>query len=468
MDIKFIGAAREVTGSKTLITTSEDKKILLDCGMFQGKGLETQELNRITGVEPKEVDYIILSHAHIDHSGLIPYFYRLGFRGTVITTHASRNLCSIMLMDSAHIQEYDNVWFNKKRAKKKLPPVKPLYTENDATKAQKLFIGVDYNRRFYIDNNISVKFTNAGHMLGSATINLRIIENGKTVTLAYTGDIGRPHSNILKSPSPFLQCDYLITESTYGDRLHSVTNETEDKLLKIIKDTCIKKKGKLIIPSFAIGRTQEIVFLLNKYYNAGKIPQIKVYVDSPLAVNATDIFRLHTDTLNEDVRQVMETDNDPFGFNSLRYIKKVDDSKAINDDHSPSIIISASGMLEAGRIKHHVSNNIQDSKNTILMVGYCAPSTLGARIQNPNIKEVSIFGKKHKIKAQIERIDALSGHGDYQEMMDYLSCLDTTKVKKTFLVHGEYQVQQAYRKKLNKIGFSDVEIPHSGDSFHLD
>lgn len=469
MKIKFLGAAREVTGSKVLITTDEGKKILIDCGMFQGKGLETDGMNRNIGLEPSELHHIILSHAHIDHSGLIPYFYKLGFRGSVICTNATRNLCSIMLPDSGHIQEMDAKWFNKKQAKKKLPFIQPIYTVEDAEQVMKLFIGVDYDRRFYINDKINVKFTNTGHMLGSAVVNLEITENGKKTRLAYTGDIGRPFNRILKPPVPFPQCDYLITESTYGNRIHEPMTEVEQEFHHIIYDTCVARKGKLIIPSFAIGRTQEIVYVLNKFFNDGTLPNIDIYVDSPLAVNATDIFRMHLDNLNDDVHNeiISERDSDPFGFNRLHYIKKADDSKALNSDPRPCIIISASGMAEAGRIKHHIANNIDNPQNTILVVGYCSPTSLGARIQEPGRKEISIFGEMHPINAKIMRIEAFSGHGDYKEMKDFINCQDKSAVRQTFLVHGEYEVQEFYSKILAEDGFRKVEIPAFGEEFEV-
>lgn len=469
MKLEFIGAAQEVTGSKTLITTDSGKTILLDCGMYQGKGLETDALNRVTGIEPDKLDYIILSHAHIDHSGLVPYFYKLGFRGAVICTNATRNLCAIMLPDSGYIQELDVKWFNKKRAKQGLPYVSPIYTVTDAEKSMELFIGVEFDRRFRIDQEINVKFTNTGHMLGSGVINIEIDENGKKTRLAYTGDIGRPINRILKPPVPFPQCDYLITESTYGDRLHEHTEKVREKFLSIIQDTCVRRKGKLIIPSFAIGRTQEIVFLLNQFFNDGVLPNINVYVDSPLAVNATDIFRMHTDNLNNEVRNEMleSKDDDPFGFNRLQYIKDVQVSKALNKDKRPCIIISASGMAEAGRIKHHISNNIENPNNTILMVGYCSPTSLGARIQEKGLKEISIFGRMHRINSKIDRLEALSGHGDYTEMCDFISCQDKEKIKQIFLVHGEHNVQKKYRDYLIQQGFQHIEIPKSGDKFEV-
>jgi metallo-beta-lactamase family protein len=466
MKIKFIGAAREVTGSKHLITTNNGKKILLDCGMFQGKGLETDGMNRNLMFDPATIDHVILTHAHIDHSGLIPYMYKLGFRGSVICTSATRDLCAIMLADSGHIQELDVKWFNKRRIQKGLSPVEPIYNEQDARACMELFIGVAYDRKFQIDSNIKVKFVNTGHMLGSGTAWIEIKENGSTTRIAYTGDIGRPENRILKSPQPFPQCDYLITEATYGNRLHPQLQEAEGELLRVIRETCVERGGKVIIPSFAIGRTQEVVYALNNFFNEGLLPKVNIYVDSPLAVNATDIFRVHSDILNEDVAATMLTDPDPFGFNSLYYIKSPDESKKLNSYKKPCVIISASGMMEAGRIKHHLANNIENPANTILAVGYCAPRTLGARILDGD-EEVSIFGVRHPVKAKVERIEAFSGHGDYNEMAGYLSCQDTSQVRKVFLVHGDYQAQDAYKNKLGQQGFQHIEIPAAGEEFEI-
>ncbi|MBP7151035.1 MAG: MBL fold metallo-hydrolase [Paludibacteraceae bacterium] len=467
MKIKFIGAAREVTGSKHLITTKDGKRILLDCGMFQGKGLETDAKNRDLGFDPETVDHIILSHAHIDHSGLIPYLYKRGFRGSIICTNATRDLCSIMLADSAHIQELDVKWFNKKRARQGLPPIEPIYNQEDAENCMDLFISVAYNRRFYIDDKINVKFTNNGHLLGSSVVNLEINENGKKVHIAYTGDIGRPSNYILRSPDPFPQCDYLIVESTYGNRLHPQVEQSEKEFLEIVKETCIEKKGKLIIPAFSIGRTQELVFLLNNFYNQHLLPRIEVFVDSPLSVNATEIYRMHSDSLNKNVKEILKFDNDPFGFNSLHYIKNVEESKALNTYDKPCIIISASGMMEAGRIKHHVANNIENPRNTILIVGYCTPTSLGARIQQPGLREISIFGEIHPVNAKICKIEAFSGHGDYKEMIDFLKCQSPELIKKTFLVHGDYESQIFYRERLQQVGFRSVEIPDEKQEFIL-
>ncbi len=464
MKLKFIGAAREVTGSKILLTTDSGKRILFDCGMFQGKGLETDGMNRDLGFEPEMLDHIILTHAHIDHSGLIPYVYKLGFRGSVICSNATRDLCSIMLADSAYIQEHDTQTFNKRRAKKGLPLVTPIYNQEDAKECMKLFIGVPYGMKFRIDDNIKVRFTSTGHMLGSGVANLEIRKNGEIKRIAYTGDIGRPTSRILAPPVPFPQADFLITESTYGDRLHKESIAAENELLDVVIQTCVNKGGKLIIPSFSVGRTQEVVYSLNNFFNQGRLPKVEIFVDSPLAVNATTVFRMHPECFNKEILHVMENDPDPFGFNSLSYITRQEDSKKLNEYKKPCVIISASGMMEAGRVKHHLANNISDPRNTVLAVGYCSPSTLGARILRGD-PEVSIHGTVHKVKADIRKIDSYSGHGDYSEMIKFLDCQDRKTLVRTFLVHGEYETQKFYTGELRKAGFGDIEIPSPKQEF---
>ena len=466
MQIKFIGGAREVTGSKHLITTDLGKNILLDCGMFQGKGLETDGMNRKLGFTPSEIDHIILTHAHIDHSGLIPYIYRMGFRGSIICTNATRDLCAIMLADSGFIQEHDTYTFNKRRVKKGMKPVEPIYTQKDAIACMSQLIGVPGDMKFRIDDNIKVRFTTSGHMLGSAVATVQVIENGQIKRISYTGDIGRPSNRILAPPLPFPQSDILITESTYGDRRHADIDTADSELLDIVVQTCVNKGGKLIIPAFSVGRTQEIVYSLNRFYSKGILPKIDIYVDSPLAVNATTVFRMHPECFNREIHEFMITDPDPFGFNSLFYITRQEDSKKLNDHKKPCVIISASGMAEAGRIKHHIANNISDFKNTILMVGYCAPSTLGARLmQKPT--EISIHGIVHEVKADIRKIDSFSGHGDYNEMLKYLECQDKQALEQTFLVHGEYETQKSYALKMKEAGFRNLEIPAPGQQFEL-
>ena len=463
MKIEFFGAAHEVTGSKHLLTTRKGKRILLDCGLFQGKGLETDQKNRTIPFDPKSIDHIILSHAHIDHSGLIPYMWKKGFEGSIVCTSATRDLCAVMLADSAHIQEQDVLFFNKKRSRQGLPPVEPLYRRSDAVACMQAFIGVPYGRKFYIDPEITIKFTHTGHMLGGGVVNLTIKENGSSVRIAYTGDIGRPHPHVIKEPEPFPQCDVLITESTYGDRLHSDPEQAGDDLLKVIRHTCVEKGGKLVIPSFSVGRTQEIVYSLNKFSQTGRLPPVDVFVDSPLSVNATQVFRLHPECFSSEVLKVMETDPDPFGFNSLRYIEKVQDSMKLNTRKEPCIIISASGMAEAGRIKHHLANSISDPKNTVLFVGYCAPVTLGARILSGK-KDISIHGNPYTVRADIRRIDSYSGHGDYKEMAQFLSCQDPKQIAQTALVHGDEDAAEAYSKYLGERGFNNVTIPAFGEN----
>jgi metallo-beta-lactamase family protein len=466
MKIRFLGAAREVTGSKHLITTDSGKNILLDCGVYQGKGLETEELNRNLPFSPSSINHIILTHAHIDHSGLIPYIYKNGFTGSVICTNATRDLCAIMLADSGKIHEQDTYTFNKKRLRQGLPPVEPIYTKADAIACMKLFIGVAYDRKFQIDGNIRVRFTNTGHMLGSGVANIEITENGRKTRIAYTGDIGRPHNRIIKPPVPFPQADFLIAESTYGDRLHVDPKQAEDELLNVVYDTCVKKGGKLIIPSFSVGRTQEVVYSLNNFYTEGRLPKVEIYVDSPLSLNATNVFRLHPECFNEDILEFMETDPDPFGFNSLHYIQSSDESKKLNDDHRPCVIISSSGMMEAGRVKHHLANNISDPKNTVLAVGYCSPSTLGARILRGD-KHVSIHGIVHEVNADIRRIESYSGHGDYKEMASFLECQNLKEIEKTFLVHGEYETQLTYKSFLEEEGFKNIYVPSVKDEYTI-
>lgn len=467
MKIQFLGAAGEVTGSKHLITTNAGKRILLDCGMFQGKGPETDADNRNLGFEAKEVDFVLLSHAHIDHSGLIPYIYRLGFRGKVFCTPATRDLCEIMLRDTAYIQQQDVRWYNKKMDRQHKPHIDPLYEIPQVEQAMQRFHAVEYDRRILLyeakNERAWLTFTNSGHMLGSAIVSLDIEEDGELKRIAYTGDIGRAKSHILCSPQPFPECDYLICESTYGNRLHDDELVSEEELLGVVEDTCVYKKGKLLIPSFSVGRTQEIVYVLNRLYNDGRLPHIKVYVDSPLSVNATEVFRKYEDALNDEVKDSLRFDDDPFGFQMLHYISDLRESKALNNSDEPCIIISASGMLEAGRIKHHVANHIDDPSTTILIVGYCTPTSLGARIQEPDRRFVSIFGFDHRIRAQITKIEGFSGHGDWREMTNYLEQSAKKSARRVFIVHGEAKAQEEYKAHLREAGFRNVEIPQKGE-----
>ena len=458
MKLQFMGATREVTGSKHLITTKRGLKILLDCGMYQGKGLETDAMNRDLGFDPAEIDYLILSHAHIDHSGLIPYIYTLGFRGTVLCTPATRDLCAIMLADAGRIQESDTHTFNKKRRSLGQEPVEPIYTEQDAQACMSCFICVPYHKQFSIEGEVTVEFFDAGHILGSSCVYLEIKDGRRTIKLGYTGDIGRYNKHILKDPEPFPQVDYLIMESTYGDRLHTTLKDAEQELLMAVLDTCTKKKGKLIIPSFAVGRAQEIIYALDRLETADLLPDIDVFVDSPLSISATNILRLHTECFGQPILDYMKTDPDPFGFDRLQYVQSVEASKALNVRHKPCVIISASGMMEAGRVKHHLANHIDDPSTTILCVGYCEPTTLGAKIMRGD-KTVSIFGHQYEVRAELRRIESLSGHGDYSEMINYIGCQEKKKLKNLFIVHGEEQTQIHFKETLNRLGWKHVEIP---------
>ncbi len=466
MKIQFLGAAKEVTGSKHMFITNNGTKILLDCGMFQGKGLETDGMNRNLGFNPVEIDYLILSHAHIDHSGLIPYIYKLGFRGTIICTHGTRDLCSIMLADAGKIQEADTYTFNKKRALQGLPPVEPIYTFEDAQASMECFISIPYKKKHKITPEVAVTFTNSGHIMGASAVNLEFTENGKTTRVCFTGDIGRYENLILKNPEDFPQADYILLESTYGDRLHPDRENTEQLLLQAVLDTCTKRKGKLIIPAFSIGRTQEIVYTLQLLERKGLLPSIDVFVDSPLSVSATNIMRLHTECFNDELLHSLTTDPDPFGFEKLHYIQKKEDSKKLNERHEPCIIISASGMMEAGRVKHHLFNNIEDKKNTILGVGYCSPVTLGAKILRGD-KHVSIFGHLKTVRAEIRQIESFSAHADYKEMLKYISCQNKKEVKKIFLIHGEEGVQERFSSYLNENGFENVYIPQRFETVEI-
>ena len=453
-----MGATREVTGSKHLITTKGGLKILLDCGMYQGKGLETDAMNRDLGFDPEEIDYLVLSHAHIDHSGLIPYIYKNGFRGTVLCTPATRDLCSIMLADAGRIQVQDITTFNKKRKSQGLEPVEPIYDEHDAQACMSCFISVPYHKKFNIEGEVTVEFFDAGHILGSACVYMEIKDGRRTIKLGFTGDIGRYDKQILKDPEPFPQVDYLIMESTYGDRLHTSLANAEQELLMAVLDTCTKKKGKLIIPSFAIGRAQEIIYALDRLEHAKLLPDIDVFVDSPLSISATDIMRIHSECFGEGIAEYCKTDPDPFGFNRLHYIRSVMESKELNIRHKPCVIIAASGMMEAGRVKHHLANHIDNPATTVLCVGYCEPSTLGAKIMRGD-EEVSIFGQRHKVRAEIRRIESLSGHADYKEILRYIGCQEKKKMKGLFIVHGEEETQMHFAKTLAKEGWKKITIP---------
>ncbi len=458
MKLAFHGAARTVTGSKHLITLKSGIKILLDCGMFQGMGKETDELNREWGFNPQEVSYMILSHAHIDHSGLIPRLVKDGFRGQIFCTPATERLARVLLEDSGGIQEDEVKYINKRRAASGRPYVQPLYTTEDAQKAMGIFHSVEYGEQFKITDDIELLFTDTGHIIGSAAVHLRITENGKTTAITFSGDVGRYRDMILRSPQDFPQADYIILESTYGNSLHENFTTTPDHLLEWIEKACIKKKGKLIIPAFSVGRTQEILFALNQLELENRLPALDYFVDSPLSVKATEIIKSYPQYFNNTIQKIMKSDSDPFDFKGLRFVKSVEESKLLNYRNEPCVIISASGMAEGGRIMHHISNNIENSRNVILFTGYCEPRSLGGRLL-AGAEEVSIFGVEHQVHAEISAVRSMSAHGDYEDLSQFLSCQEPRDVKTLFLVHGEYNVQQDFKSRLFKKGFLDVQIP---------
>jgi len=458
MKIAFHGAARTVTGSKHLLTLQNGKKYLLDCGMFQGMGEETQGLNRDFGFNPAEIDYLILSHAHIDHSGLIPKLVKEGFAGKIFATPATKELTAILLADSAGIQENDVRFENKTRAAQGKPYVFPLYGMEDALNALTYFVTVEYGEWYKIDDSVQFMYVDAGHIIGSATVHLKINEQGKDTHLTFSGDVGRYRDVILKSPDVFPQADCIIMESTYGNTLHDEVTGTPDALLQWITKTCTQKKGKLIIPAFSVGRTQEILFALNQLEIENRLPDIKYFVDSPLSLEATEVMRSHPQYFNNRIQKILLSDKDPFGFKGLKFIESVEESKMLNYLNEPCVIISASGMADAGRVKHHISNNIENSRNAILFSGYCEPHSLGGRLKlHP--AEVGIFGQSHEVHAEIGEIRSMSAHGDYNDLCQWLACQDPRQVKKLFLVHGDYDVQLDFKNRLIGKGFADVEIP---------
>ncbi|HSB91841.1 MAG TPA: MBL fold metallo-hydrolase [Flavitalea sp.] len=466
MKIAFHGAARTVTGSKHLLTLSNRNQYLLDCGMFQGMGKETDALNRYWGFEPSLVTHLILSHAHIDHCGLIPKLIADGFTGKIYCTPATKALAAILLEDSAEIQEDDVKYINRRRAADGLQYLKPLYTIEDAKKALSFFHEVHYGTWFTVNDDLELLFTDAGHIIGSAAVSLRIKENGKISTLTFSGDVGRYRDIILRSPQDFPQADYLLLESTYGNSLHDMHYTTPDALLTWIEKACVQKKGKLIIPAFSVGRTQEILFTLNQLELERRLPDLDYFVDSPLSVEATDVVKSYPEYFNKSIQKILKSDEDPFSFRGLKYVKSVEESKMLNFRNGPCVIISASGMADAGRVKHHISNNIENSRNTILFTGYCEPRSLGGRLL-AGAREVGIHGVTHEVHAEIGIIRSMSAHGDYEDLTQFLACQDPRLVKKLFLVHGEFEVQEQFRERLIKKGFLDISIPERHSEFGL-
>ena len=474
MKITFLGAAKTVTGSNFLVEAA-GKKFLVDCGMYQGKITEELENSDPFVYDVKDIDFMLLTHAHIDHSGRIPKLYNEGYKNPVYATKATCDLCEIMLPDSGHIQEVEIEWRNRKRMREGLDPLPPLYTAEEAYNCLEIFRAVQYDDIVEIDDNISVRFNDAGHMLGSAIIEVWVTEDGKTTKAVFTGDLGNNDLPLLDSPTMISNADYLIMESTYGNRLHMRNDDKAKMFLDIVSET-LEKGGKVVIPSFAVGRTQEILYEIDKlkedlgqdeefYKKYEKIMNVPVYVDSPLAISATEVFKKNTELFEEEIQEKIKRGDNPLEFRELHFTQTAEESKALNMDTSPAIILSASGMCEVGRIKHHLKHNLWDPNNTILFVGYQAPGTLGRSIVDGATK-VKIFGEEIAVNARIEYIEGYSGHADQTWLLNFIWSF-TNPPKHVFLVHGEEEGQEALKKKIEETSECKVSIPNFGDSFEL-
>ncbi len=466
MQLTILGAAQTVTGSMHLIEVN-GVKILLDCGLYQGQRQLAYERNLNFPFDPRTIHAVILSHAHIDHSGNLPNLVKQGFDGLIWSTPATRDLCASMLRDSGHIQESDVAYLNQKLARQGRPPVQPLYTRADASRCLENFVSIGYGRPFAVAPGVTARFLDAGHILGSAMIVLDIEENGLQRRLVFSGDLGRPDMAILREPTTVAEADFLVMESTYGNKRHESRDEARAILRRVVTEAH-KRRGKVVIPAFAVGRTQELVYALNQLTEAQKIPEIPIYVDSPLAIDVTQTFRLHPECYDEELQQFILSDRvrDPFGFRALTYVRDVEDSKRLNFLRDAAVIIAASGMCEAGRILHHLKNNIEDRDTTILFVGFQAENTLGRRILDGNPR-VRIFGEEYDVRAKVERIDGYSAHADSSELRAWASHFDRERLQRIFLVHGEPEAALALSGILYQDGFKRVQTPERGESFVL-
>lgn len=465
MQITFYGAAKTVTGSQHLVHVN-NQNILVDCGLFQGKREESFQKNRSFDYDPATIDHLILTHAHIDHSGNIPNLVRKGFRGQIHATSATVELCQIMLKDSAFLQEKDTEFVNKIRAKQNKAPFKPLYTMEDVEKTLPLFVEHEYDEMFTLTKGTNVTFRDAGHILGSAGALFEINEQGRPISIGFSGDIGRPHMPLMHDPNYFRHLDYLVMETTYGNRLHTPFDHVEEELARIIVEAT-QNGGKIIIPAFAVGRTQLMVYMLHKLFDHHRIPEIPIFVDSPLGVHATEVFRHHYDMLDRETKRIYLDDNiDPFGFERLKYIESVEESKALNSLDFPHIIISSSGMAEGGRILHHLRNNIEHRKTTILFVGYAAEHTLARKLMDGNDR-VKIFGVEHKVRCQIKSIDSFSAHADRHELLQYLNFCPPEKMKTLFLIHGEEESIESFSNAVKSKGYTNLCVPNEGETVTL-
>ncbi len=460
MKIQFFGATRTTTGSLYHLQIN-GQSLLLECGLFQGRRGESIERNRNFPFDPKSIDAVVLSHAHIDHCGNLPNLCRQGFRGNIYGTFATRDLAAIMLEDSAEIQRDDAAFVSKKRAKQGLPPVEPLYSAADADIAVKQFVGINYDRPMPVGNGVTVTFRDAGHILGSAQVVFDVAENGKNFRFLFSGDVGRGSDEILRDPAALDGIDFLQIESTYGAREHAPKANAHAEVAQLVRET-LEKNGKVIIPSFSVGRTQQIVYTLHQLILEGQLPRVPMYVDSPLSVNATEVYRLHPECFNESIYKFLREKENPFGMENLTYIREVAHSMKLNDLKDPAVIISASGMAEAGRIRHHLANHIGEPRNLILFIGYCAEHTLGAQIlsgRNP----VNIFGEPYQVKARIASLDSYSGHADKDELRRYVEAIDG-KLKKISVVHGEESQALAFGETLRALRpRAEVIVPRYAD-----
>ena len=459
------GGAEEVTGSKHFLRV-DNQLIMVDCGAFQGHRAEAEEKNRNWSFDADKVDSLILTHAHYDHCGLLPLLKKKGFEGNIYSTPATRDLANLIMMDSAHIQAKDIEYLKKKALKKgEVFDKQPLYTERDVLECLEHFITISYHRPFIVSENVSAQFYDAGHILGSAITVFNINKNAKDLRIAFSGDLGRKNLPILRDPEPIPPVDYLFMESTYGNRLHDPIESATDQLADVVRQT-VERRGKIIIPAFAVERTQELVYILHLLNDKGRIPNIPVYVDSPMATNATSIFRVHQECYDEEIRQAfIDHHKNPFGFNELTYVVSTEDSKRLNTLKESAIIISASGMCESGRILHHLANNVEDPRNTVLIVGFMAQNTLGRRILEKH-QEVKIFRELHTLRANVVVLNTFSAHADYNDILEYVSALDSDRLKKIFLVHGEPEAQSNLKRKLEEKGYS-TSIVKYGQTYQL-
>ena len=464
MKIQFLGAAQTVTGSMHLLTVN-GSRILLDCGLFQGKRAESIERNRNFPFNPADIDAVVLSHAHIDHAGNLPNLVRNGFKGPIYTTSATRDLSKVMLFDSAYLQERDVEFVNKQHKKRNEPPVEPLYSTDDVEQTVAQMASVLYGQHLEIADGVSISFADAGHVLGSAVTRIEAKEGGRTKIIGFSGDLGRKNMPILKDPESIGDVDVWISESTYGGKIHDPILGMEQKLMDVVQWT-LNRKGKLIVPAFSVGKTQEFLYILFKLNDAGKLPSIPIFVDSPLSANTTEVFKMHPECFDKETMDYIVQHEDPFGFGRLKYIRSVEESKKLNDLDEPCMIVSSSGMCEGGRILHHLANNIGDPKNTILVIGFMAEHTLGRRIveRQPQVK---IYGDFYSLKAEVVILNSFSAHAGQDELVGYAQTLDKTRVKQTFLVHGEIAQAQQLAAKLNEAGYGNIAIPARGDSAEI-